>query len=114
MPISVTVLISESLRGRNDTRFEKMFDLKPTDLRASEIEALAWSSTTGWADAPRLDLPALLRRIARAVLPARRSDLRGLSRIHDILANPTMFRGWNPCFSRRSRVAWLLLNRPEH
>ena len=47
-------------------------DLKPTLPRACEVEALAWSTTTGWPGAPPADLPGLLRRIARAVL--RRGD----------------------------------------
>jgi hypothetical protein len=59
-----------------------MLDLQPPDLRASEIEALAWSTTTGWADAPLLDLPVLLHRIARAVRPARRPDDGARARRH--------------------------------
>ena len=72
----------QPFRGRTDTRFERMFDLNPTDLRASEIEALAWSTTNGWADAPLLDLPALLRRIVWAVRPPRRSEAGTVARRH--------------------------------
>ena len=52
----------------------RMLDVKPTLPRACEIEALAWSTTTGWSDAPLPGLPTLLRRIARALFAPRRSE----------------------------------------
>jgi hypothetical protein len=58
----------------------RMLDLKPTRPRAREIEALAWSTTTGWSDAPLPGLPALLRWIAGAVFPARQSEAGAVAR----------------------------------
>jgi hypothetical protein len=58
----------------------KELDLKPTLPRAREIEALAWSTTTGWSDAPLPGLPALLRWIAGAVFPARQSEAGAVAR----------------------------------
>ena len=52
----------------------RMHDLKPPLHRACEIEALAWSTATGWSDAPLPGLPALLRWIAGAVFPPRQSE----------------------------------------
>jgi hypothetical protein len=72
----------QPFQGRTDTRRERMLALQPTDLRASEIEALVWSTTNGWADAPLFDLPALLRRIVWAVRPPRRSEASTLARRH--------------------------------
>ncbi len=39
----------------------------PTELCACEVEALAWSTSTGWGTAPGLGLSALWRAIGRTV-----------------------------------------------
>jgi len=54
---------------------DRRLALRPTLPRACEIEALVWSTDTGWPDAAPPNPSGLRQRIMQAVLPTRRPEL---------------------------------------